>query len=244
MIFAFVKAPSPGVFRWGMKRSLLRFGLIFFGAAVAHADLVVVQRVEGDGRNQAAEMTIKCRGDKIRADISPEVSTIADTATGDVTTLLHVQKVCMKIEARAVEQLAARLKEKPEADAVRVKPQPTGKKEDIGGIPTEIFVSQLGQTKITYWVARDYPLGDRLREMLARLESSPLNRISRGEFGLSSGDLPGVAIKTYTVFPNGQKLTVTLISVKEQEVDPSEFQIPKTYQLLPSPAFSSPPKIP
>jgi len=227
-----------------MKRSLLWFGLVFFGTVVAHADLVVVQRVEGIGQSQAAEMTIKCRGDQIRADISPEVSTLTDTATGDVTTLLHAQKAYMKIDAKAVGQLMGRMKTNPETALGSSKPQPTGKKEEIGGVTAEIFAGQIGQAKVTYWVARDYPDADKLREALKQMQASPMSRMTQQTLGVSSDDLPGIPVKTVAVFPNGQKLTVTLISVKEQEVDPSEFQIPKTYQALPSPAFGPPPQLP
>ena len=57
--------------------------------------------------------------------------------------------------------------------------------------------------------------------------------------GSLPNDLPGVAVKTQMEPPNGQKLTITLVSVKEQPLDPAEFEIPRNYQALPIPAFGA-----
>jgi len=77
-----------------------------------------------------------------------------------------------------------------------------------------------------------------LRDLFNQLQSSPLAKLAQGSMVRQPTDLPGVAVKTRIEPPYGQKLTVTLISVKEQPVDDAEFDIPADYKELPSPAFA------
>lgn len=223
-----------------MKRSFLSFGLVFFCVALLHADLVVVQKVEGIGQPQAAEMTLKVKGDKIRVDLAPEISTLTDAATGETTTLMHAQKAYMQISPEALGQLAGRLNGKQEAALPPSTPQATGKHETVNGVDTELYTARLGQMKVTYWIAKDFPEGDKLRDLFQKLQKSPLAKLTQGGMGSQPADLPGVAVRTRMEPPNGQKLTVTLISVKEQALDNAEFEIPRNYQALPSPAFGAP----
>jgi len=223
-----------------MKRSFLSFGLVFFCVAALHADLVVVQKVEGIGQTQAAEMTLKVKGDKIRVDVAPEISTLTDAATGETTTLLHAQKAYMQISAEAAGQLMGTLKGKEDAALTPSAPQATGKHETLSGVDTEIYTASLGQMKVTYWIAKDFPEGDKLRALFKQLQNSPLSKLAQGGLGSQPAELPGVAVRTKMEPPNGQKLTVTLISVKEQPLDNAEFEIPRNYQALPTPAFGVP----
>jgi hypothetical protein len=48
-----------------------------------------------------------------------------------------------------------------------------------------------------------------------------------------------MAIKTEMAVA-GQKITTTLVSVKEQEVDPAVFELPKDYKEMATPAFNIP----
>ena len=223
-----------------MKRSFLSFGLVFFCVTLLHADLVVVQKVEGIGQPQAAEMTLKVKGDKIRVDLAPEISTLTDAATGETTTLMHAQKAYMQISSEALGQLSGRMNGNQEVAVTPSAPQATGKHETVNGVDTELYTARLGQMKVTYWIAKDFPQGDKLRDLFKQLQNSPLAKLTQGGLGSQPVDLPGVAVKTKMEPPNGQKLTVTLISVKEQPLDNAEFEIPRNYQALPSPAFGTP----
>jgi len=49
----------------------------------ARADLTIVQKVERAG--SATNMTIKVKGDKVRIEATPKVTTILDAKTGEVT---------------------------------------------------------------------------------------------------------------------------------------------------------------
>ena len=58
--------------------------------ATARADLTIVQKVEGtDGLH---EITMKVKGDKARVEVSPQVTTILDAKTGELTNLLNDKK--------------------------------------------------------------------------------------------------------------------------------------------------------
>jgi hypothetical protein len=48
--------------------------------------------------------------------------------------------------------------------------------------------------------------------------------------------LPGVPVKT-EVETNGQKITMSLISAKEQDVDPSQYTVPAGYSEVKMPAM-------
>lgn len=56
--------------------------LLLLMAGLARADIVIVESV-GNGA-QSTQMTVKVNGDRVRADISPMVSTITDASTGSV----------------------------------------------------------------------------------------------------------------------------------------------------------------
>jgi hypothetical protein len=52
---------------------------LLLAAGIARADVVIIQQI--DGMAQSGQMTIMVNGDKVRADVSPQISTITD-ATG------------------------------------------------------------------------------------------------------------------------------------------------------------------
>src|SRR2546428_7528634 len=121
-------------FRLRPRRSAITAAtaILFVAAACCvRADLVIVQR--GEGGSQTGEMTMKIKDDKARADLSPQISTIIDAATGDVTTLMHERKTFIRITAAAAKELGARMKKaEHETDnntPARPQLQPTGKKE-------------------------------------------------------------------------------------------------------------------
>ena len=90
-----------------MKRALILSGLAF-SLAVARADLVLQQNIESPMIN--GTVTTQIKGDKIRVDMpsSPQgaMSTIMDLNSGDSTTLMHQQKIAMKVPGAEVKQMA------------------------------------------------------------------------------------------------------------------------------------------
>jgi Domain of unknown function (DUF4412) len=109
----------------------------------------------------------------------------------------------------------------------------TGKKEKVGEHECEIFTADVGKMKLTYWLAKDYPNFQNLLTQLDVLEGSPLAGASGG-LAPRTKDLPGMPIRI-TMEIAGQKVIVTLLSAKEEVVDPGIFKIPAGYKEQPAP---------
>ncbi|MGB8170857.1 MAG: DUF4412 domain-containing protein [Chthoniobacteraceae bacterium] len=212
-----------------MKRFLPSVALLA-AAVLARADVVVVQKIDGGG--QSGEQTIRVKGGKARCDIGGAVSVIFDRETGETTTLSHAQRgtVTLSPEAnRAMLEKMQKARGSTEPPALI----PTGKKEKIGEYQCEIFTAELGNVKVTYWLAKDFPQLQTFLSHLDVLESSPLAG-AKGGVAPRTKDLPGMPIKVLMDM-GGQKVTVTTLSAKEENVDPSIFKIPAGYKDLPSP---------
>jgi len=214
------------------------FLLVF--PAISRADMVIIQNVEGAG--QSGPMTIKIKGDKTRADVSPQMSSITDTATGDSVMLMHFSKNYMKLSAQKTKALMEKMKQmRPAADAAKKEeesftaPKATGKKQRIGEYDTEEYLSQIGSTNFHFWVAKDFPNGAALQQQMSKYQEKGLSQVLKGK-SVSLKDLPGIAVKTEIEF-SGQKISYTLVSIKEEDVNPKEFDIPAGYQEMAMPSF-------
>src|SRR6266513_6070964 len=134
----------------------------------ARADLTIVQKLERAG--SAANMTLKLKGDKVRVEASPQVTTILDGKTGEVTNLMNDQKTVVRIsaeKAKAVTNMINKFDAKKEGVG-KVKLTPTGQKETVDGYETEQYTYDGPDFKATYWIASNYPDG---AAILAQLQS-------------------------------------------------------------------------
>lgn len=198
-------------------------------AGSAFADLVVVQKVEGGG--QSGEQTLRIKADKARCDVAGAFSLLVDRTTGETTTLSHGQKGYLTIPPERAAAMLEQMRKARGSDAAPLLVA-TGKKEKIGEHECEIFTAELGTVKISYWLARDYP---NFATILAQMDVIEGNPLSGGAAGVAprTKDLPGMPMKI-VMDKDGQKITVTLVSVKEEPVDPAIFEIPKGYKELPA----------
>lgn len=209
---------------------------------VARADLVIVQKVEGAGQN--SEMTMKFKDDKIRADVSPQISTLTDASSGDVTTIMHTQKTYMVIPASSSRALMEQMKKQMDAQTAagaptpNPKPQATGKKEKINGYDTEEYTSVFSGMKVNYWIASKFPNWPQVLAAMIKFQQGGLASMTKGLMP-SPTDFKGMPIRT-EVDLNGQKITTTLVSVKNETVDPAEFLIPAGYTEMKMPSFNAP----
>jgi len=204
----------------------------------AHADLVMVQKVEGGGRS--GEETIKIKGDKSRTDFAGGVSMIADGATGEMITLSHGDKTYLKISAAETKSMMEQL-QKSRTGPDPAKLQPTGKQEKVGDYNCDIFTAAIGSLTTTYWLAKDFP---NFQSVLAQLDKFQASTVSAmGSKGLMPDikDFPGMTIKTELEL-DGKKIITTLVSAKEENVDPNLFNIPKDYKEITSPTLNFQPK--
>lgn len=194
--------------------------------------MVIVQNVQN--QEQTGQITMKIKGDKIRVDVSPEMSTITDGATGDVTTLMHKQKTFVVIPAANTRALYEQLQQMGAGKLSKPKLEPTSESEQIGGYDCRIYKAEVGSIKLRYWIADSYPNSAEILTQMGR---------AAGKFGDLMGsvlpnasDFPGLPLKT--VMQNGdQTITTTLVSVSSEALAPEIVQVPADYCSTPSPNF-------
>jgi nitrogen regulatory protein PII len=208
----------------------------------ARADLTIVQKVEGAG--SATNMTIKIKGDKVRVEASPQVTTILDAKTGEVTNLMNDQKTVVRIsaeKAKAVTNMINKFDAKKEG-AGKVKLTPTGQKETVNGYETEKYTYDAPDFKGTYWIAPNYPDG---AAILAQLQSIT------SEFWKTTNptmpdyhDFSGLPIRTRmtmtkqsqptkpggTALGGATEITTTIISANQDPISDAEFAVPGDFK--------------
>jgi hypothetical protein len=224
----------------GMKRQLLALTALLISTAFLRADLIVKQKVEGVG--QAGDMTMQIKGDKIRADLPKEVSSITDTATGEVITLMHSQKSYLRIPPERTRAMMERMQKLSGAQGGAEQPKltPTGKKEKVGNWETEVFTSKIGEMDITYWIAKGFPNYQQLLESMTKIQQGSLGGLNKN-LGPDPKEFQGMPVKTEMNL-NGKKITSTIISVEEKPVDAAIFELPKAYKEISLPPLPDAPE--
>jgi peroxiredoxin len=218
-----------------MKR-MFTFLFLAFNLVAARADFIIKQKVESAMQN--GDMTMQIKGDKIRVDVSAapvgDMSTIMDLSTGDSVVLMHKQKIAMKVSGAQMKQMMEAMKNQ-QGDSAATKPQDTGKTEKVGDYDAEIYTwSNANGVSATIWVAKDFPNYAKINEQLRKLNESVAAGMAKG-MGPDPKSLPGMAVKTVAEVL-GQKVTTTLVSVKEEPIDASVFEMPKDYHEMTQPA--------
>jgi hypothetical protein len=214
-----------------MKTSLLLAAAVF-AAGLARADIVLVQTIDGMGQN--AQMTVTVGAAKVRTDVTPQITMITDTATGDVTTIMNAQKTYMvTTAAMSKAMMSAAIQQSGTMSTTPAAPVATGKKDKINGYDASEYTFSNGNLKATYWICSNFPNGKAVSDALAKLQNGGLASITKG-FTPDLSTLPGVPVKT-EVEMNGQKITTELVSATEQNVDPSTYEVPAGYNEIKMP---------
>ena len=224
-----------------MKRVLVFLSLTL-SLSAARADLVLQQNIESAMMN--GMVTTQIKGNRIRVDMpaSPQgaMSTIMDLNSGDSITLLHQQKVAMKVPGAEIKQLAQNMKARSGGTNAPAVFHDTGKTGKVDNYDAEIYSwSSPDGANQTVWVAKNYPNYSKIKVQMDKLNDSPIAQLSKGS-APDISSLPGMVVKTQTEM-NGQKVTSTLVSAKEQSVDASVFEMPKGYQEMTQPGAGSGP---
>lgn len=204
---------------------------IFFGFLFSvRADLTIVQRVEGAG--QDGDVTVKIKGDKERIDAPSQPSRIIDAKAGEMTDLINDEKSYVKITAAQIK--AAALAINPDAPKKSGPPKltPSGKKEKISGYDTEEYVLQASQFTASFWVATKYPDAASILKEMEGPMSGPWKPTTMGMPDYS--DFAGVPLKT-VISVGSNQVSTTILSIKHDAVNSSEFDIPKDFQELKKP---------
>jgi hypothetical protein len=210
----------------------MRSAVLIFAALIlpSWADLTVVQKTEG--AMNSGQLMLRIKGDKARADISPQITMITDLATGDTVSINHTAKSMIRIpgaEAAKMRTLAAGLK--PDAEPPKL--TPTQRKERVENRECQVFTWRVGELEVTDWIDPAYAdwktiLGELQRFQNAGLASSaqplmpPLDQF------------PGMVIKR-EMNHKGTKTTSTLISAKTDTLGAELFEVPKGYKEQPAP---------
>jgi hypothetical protein len=226
-----------------MKRVIVFFSLILTAIAT-RADFVIQQKMESPMMN--GTMAIKIKGDKIRVDLPAgpmgSVSTIMNLSGGDATTLLHSQKMAMKISAAQIKERMQEMKSRMNNGSTNVQPpklQDTGKTEMVAGYSAEIYAwtNSNNASSGQIWIARKFPNYALFQAQLDKVNDSPAGQMSKG-MTPDTSKIPGMVVKTETEL-EGQKITVTLVSARQEPVDASAFEIPKDYQQISPPPLNN-----
>jgi hypothetical protein len=199
--------------------------------ATASADWVIESKIESPQLNSST--TTKVKGDKLRVDIADSpagaMSSIVDTKSGESIQLLHGQKMAMKTSGEALKQAMETAKAKAGGkDAATAEVKPTGQSEKVGDYDCDIYTWTDGANTSKLWVAKNHPQAAALKAFEKQMRSGFFGGANMGP---DTTKLPGPAIKTETTV-QGAKIVSTITSIKEQDVDAKEFEVPAGYQSL------------
>ena len=222
-----------------MKHPGLAALLVCFFALPAAADLTLVQEIEGAG--PVSQITMKIKGDKVRIDAAPEMTTIVDSKTGEMLNLMNSQKTVMRMSGDQVKAAAAMagktLMGEGQATAGQPKITPTGKKETINGYEAEEYVCDTPSFHASYWVARNYPQSEAIMKQLQ--STTPQTWSAAGGTGMPDfRDFPGLPIRT-NISMGEQKYVTTITSVKLDPLDAAEFAVPQGFQEMKMPDLNA-----
>lgn len=167
------------------------------------------------------EMTMTIKGDRAKIDIGADSTTIINQSTKDTISMMHAQKMIMKISGA---QIKAQIDQAEKGAESALKP--TGEKEKIGEYDCEIYLFSASGTTTKMWIAKNYPNFAAIKDEMKKV-------MTQGDDSIKV-DLPGMIVKS-VVDVGGQKVTTTLVSVKSENVDESVFATPAGYQEMKMP---------
>lgn len=205
--------------------------LILAIAFSAKAGLVIVQEVKQSGPMPLdTQMTIKTEGDKIRVDVGKEISSIVDSESGSVSSLMHSQKIAMQLPKGALDAIKKKASAEKSAGGPDIKP--TGKKETINGFKCEEYAGTYQGLQVSYWVTQDVENAKTVMAQLSKLsgEADPFKG------ALKDGtDFPGFPIRTVVKSPQMGESTMTIVSINDEEIPEKEFEVPADYKSMSMP---------
>lgn len=216
--------------------------LLLAGGMTARADLTIVQKIEMGAA--PGEMTIWIKGDKVRVDPAPQVSMITDNKTGDTVTLMHNEKKAVRVSGDKMKAAAEMVSKFTGNSSPAGSPSTltaTGRKENINGMPTDLYAINTAVGRATYYIAPNYPdAAAILKEMQATQPAALANTTAHiPDFR----NLPGVPIKIEMDAQN-RHIVMTLVSIKRDPISDSQFAIPAGYSEMKMPEIFSGKKAP
>jgi hypothetical protein len=221
-----------------MKKAILAFATIVCLVLTAKADYIIKEEIEHSGKVQP--ISIKIKGTKTRIDVAGTNSVITDTATGDMTVLMHGQKTLMKVNAEMVKAQMKALKElsgqKSDVSA-EVDLKPTGNHEQIDGYDTEEYTTDVNGVPTSLFIAKSYPDYQQIVAAIYQIQNSPVVAEAHG-LVIPPEKLPGLPLRTVHTI-NGQKLVVNITSTQKTDLPDADFSVPADYKELSLPGASN-----
>lgn len=217
-----------------MKRYLSAVTLAALTIVVGHADWVIESKV--DAQQTKLNITARLADEFVRLDTETpkggKTSTIVNATTGDSIQLIHAGKTVMRVPGTVVKQQIQAIKQATSGgvDTVPEKARPTGEKETVGPWDCEIYEWAEGNASAKLWVASNVPNGEQLKAALGKLRGGAL---AGSHVGPDESELPGPVVRSETT-ARGQTTRMTMISVKEEKIDRSVFEVPADYKPGPS----------
>jgi hypothetical protein len=208
-------------------KALLRPALFLLAVVFARADLIVEQKLDSPFMN--GNITMKIKGDQARMDLpnpaGGNVTMLINIKSGEMTTLIHAQKVLMKMKLEDAKKQGEEQQKAAGVDVSKIeKPKATGMKEKVGDWDCEIFEMNTGGVNGRVWVAKDFPNFKAVMDQMNKFSSALSGTIDPSKF-----DLGGMQVKA-EVTVVGAKVTTTVVKVKEEPVADSEFSLPDGYE--------------
>lgn len=215
-----------------MKLTAITAFICTLAFSTAQADLTIVQSVEGGG--PVASMTMKIRGDKARIEASPQITTIIDSKSGDVVTLLLDQKKFLRMSAAQAKAAAEMAMAPADKKAPTGRPQlkPTGKSEKIGGYDTLEYVCEAPAFKGSYWISDKYPDAAAILKQMAATTPAAWNVAGTGMPDYR--DFPGLPLRTRINF-GGAEIVTNLVSITQTALPESDFVVPPGFEQMAMP---------
>lgn len=206
--------------------------ILLLSAHLATAGVVIVEETvqpfgSMGGKNN---VTISMSGDQARMDLGKTISTIVDSKSGEVTSLMHSQKMAMQLPKSTVDAMKNKLAQNQQKPDLK----PTGKKETINGFACEEYTGTLQGLKVSFWVTQDVPHQKEILDQINKVGGTA----SPFQAALQSGkDFPGFPIRTTITLPNNGTATTTVVSIKEQDLPASTFAVPSDYKMMKMPVM-------
>ena len=195
--------------------------LSFIATTSVFADITLVQHTFVGAAKTPMLTTMHVKDGKMRTDSDTTTTLIIDSNTGDMTTLVHEQKMIIKQNTKELEKLAQLAPKTVEPGQTKV--TATGQKETIDGYDCEIYLSENMGTVVKMWMTQNYPDQEKLTE-----ELKVMAKISAAG-AAKQPEVPGIAVKT-EFEQQGLKFTTKLVSLKTGPVDDALFVIPQGYK--------------
>jgi hypothetical protein len=213
-----------------MKVSAASLVLTAILLSVARADLTVIQKVEEGG--SVREMTTKVRGDKVRLEVTPQITTIMNSKSGETLTLLNDQKKFIRIDAEKTKAILGMASKYTGTSTEKPKLTPTGKKDKVNGYDVEEYVSETPSFKASYWIASNYPDSARIMKQLQAMTSAAWMGIAKGT--LDYRDFPGIPLRTQATL-EGKEIMTTITAIKQDALTEEDFSTPEDFQEMKMP---------